>query len=369
MESNCELTLLPDPLGDRIIKEVSPPPHKAIPSKLVFPQHLTVPDWITLKECLTQEARLSKLDLIRIINDFTEIVKKEPNIVKAADPVTIVGDIHGQFYDFLKILEVGGSPELSKYVFLGDYVDRGNFSIEVCILLFSLKINYPDNVFMLRGNHECRQMTTYFNFHNECLVKYDEEVYCRILTAFNSLPLAAIVNSKFFVVHGGISPQAERLDAIETINRFEEIPKTGLICDLMWSDPVDEELEALDLDWEINTKRGCSFNFGAKSLIPYLVNNSMVSVIRAHEAQIEGFKMYRWNKKVDFPSCITVFSAPNYCDVYGNKGAVIKFKSNQFNLVQYSCCPHPFYLPDFQNLFSWSLPFISEKSKLITNIQ
>lgn len=364
---SSDLVLLPDPLGDRVIKEVNPPPHKPIPSKLVFSNigiNSRIPNWVVLKECFTREAKLSKIDLLKIVNDFTEVVKKEPNIVKVADPVTIVGDVHGQYYDLLKILEVGGMPDQTKYVFLGDYVDRGSFSIEVCILLFSLKLNFIENVVLLRGNHECKQMTTYFNFHNECLIKYDEEVYCRIMEAFNSLPLAVIVNSKFFGVHGGISPHADYLENIETINRFEEIPKDGLICDLMWSDPLEEEFEAVSLDWEINTKRGCSFNFGAKSLIPFLVNNNMVSLIRAHEAQIEGFKMYRWNKKVDFPSCVTVFSAANYCDVYGNKGAVIKFKSNQFNLVQFSCNPHPFFLPDFQNLFSWSLPFISEKSKV-----
>lgn len=98
------------------------------------------------------------------------MLESEPNLVRVQDPVTIVGDIHGQFYDFIKLIDpdVGGDPDETKYLFLGDYVDRGNFSIEVLILLLSLKINYPTNIIMLRGNHECRQLTSYFNFRVEC---------------------------------------------------------------------------------------------------------------------------------------------------------------------------------------------------------
>lgn len=364
-----EFELLPDPIKDRVIKDVSPPPHKPIPSSILFPNNSNTPDWLALKSFLTKEGRLSKEDLIKIITRFIEITKKEPNILNVMDPVSIVGDIHGQYYDLLKILDVGGNPDQSKYVFLGDYVDRGNFSSEVVILLFSLKINYPDNYILLRGNHESRQMTTFFNFHYECLVKYDEDIYSRFMDAFDSLPIAAIVNNKFFAVHGGISPKLQELKHLMTLSRFEETPKDGIFCDLVWSDPIEEEVEAIACDWEDNVNRGCSYNFGAKALLPYLSKNNLVSVIRAHEAQLEGFKMYKWNKKVDFPSCVTVFSAPNYCDVYGNKGAIIKFKSNQFNLVQFNCSPHPFFLPDFQNLFSWSLPFISEKSKICLNIK
>lgn len=127
-------------------------------------------------------------------------------MLELQDPVTIVGDIHGQFYDFLQILELGGNPPETKYLFLGDFVDRGNWSVEVLLLLFALKINHPGRVFILRGNHECRQMTTYFNFRAECMNKYDLEVYDRFMDSFDTIPLACLVNSRFLAVHGGISP-------------------------------------------------------------------------------------------------------------------------------------------------------------------
>lgn len=358
-----KIEVLPDPLKDRQVDEVNPPPQLPIPTKILFPNNDNVPDWKELKSFLQREGRVSKKDLLTICEGFIKIVKKEPNVIMIDDPVTLVGDIHGQFYDLLKILDVGGNPEQTKYCFLGDFVDRGSFSTECVILLMALKLNFPDTFTLLRGNHESRQMTSYFNFQSECNVKYDEEIYNRFMEAFDVLPLAAIINNKFFAVHGGISPFCTDVDSIIQINRFDETPKEGAFCDLMWADPIEEESDALANDWEENSNRGCSYNFGAKALLPYLNNNNLVSIIRAHEAQLEGFKMYKWNKKIDFPSCVTVFSAANYCDVYNNKGAIIKFKNNLFNLVQFNCSPHPFLLPDFQNLFSWSLPFISEKSK------
>lgn len=118
----------------------------------------------------------------------------------------MVGDIHGQFYDMVKMLEVGGKPESIKYLFLGDYVDRGSFSLEVLLVLYALKLNYSKTIFMLRGNHECRQMTAFFNFRAEILYKYDQELYDLIMESFDSLPISCLVNGKFLALHGGISP-------------------------------------------------------------------------------------------------------------------------------------------------------------------
>jgi len=361
MKKNITEEYLPDPLSDRVIKQVNPPPHKALHTSLLFPKEDNIPDWKLLRSFLQKEGKLYKNDLILIINTFTKIIKSESNIIHIADPVALVGDIHGQYYDLLKILEVGGNVENNKYCFLGDFVDRGSFSMECIILLMALKINFADTFTMLRGNHESRQMTSFFNFYKECVSKYDEEIYNKLMDAFDALPLAAIINNKFLSVHGGLSPKCSDLSFITNLNRYQEIPKDGLLCDLLWADPFDEEKDALENDWIENSKRGCSIQFGAKALLPYLSENKLLSLIRAHEAQLEGFKMYKWNKKIDFPTCITVFSAPNYCDVYNNKGAVIKFKNNLFNLIQFNYAPHPFLLPDFQDLFTWSLPFISEK--------
>lgn len=359
---------LPDPFEDRVMKDVLPPPHLPLPHAKLFPKK-GVPDWKVLRDHLTREGKLEKADLLELINLFQAQIKSEPNILKIQDPVTVVGDIHGQFYDLLKLLEVGGSPETTKYLFLGDYVDRGAFSIECVLLLCAIKLNYKTTVLMLRGNHECRQMTSFFNFKQECEIKYHLEVYDKIMEAFDCLPISCLINEKFIAIHGGISPDIDKVLDITKINRFTEPPKTGPMCDMLWSDPVEKDEEALTVSWVENSTRGCSYVFGAKAATPFLTKNDILSIIRAHEAQLEGFKMYKWNNNVDFPSVITIFSAPNYCDVYNNKAAVISFKNNMVNIQQYNYSPHPFILPQFMNIFNWSIPFVSEKiSEMLMHI-
>lgn len=148
-----------------------------------------LPDWKALRDHMTKEGRISKEHCHQILNDSLSMLKKEPNLLKLKDPVTVVGDIHGQFYDFVKLLDVGGDPENTKYLFLGDYVDRGSFSVEVVLLVYAIKLNYPKTVFLLRGNHECRQMTAFFNFRIEVLTKYDEETYNLFMDTFDVLPI------------------------------------------------------------------------------------------------------------------------------------------------------------------------------------
>ena len=349
-----------DPFDDRIMKKISPPPKYPMKNKKLFPNK-NIPDWKALQSHLIKEGRLSKSDIKEIINLFKKVIKNEPNIVKIDDPITVVGDLHGQFYDLLKCLEVGGNPENTKYLFLGDYVDRGSFSIEILLLLFSLKINYSKSIIMLRGNHECRQMTSSFNFKKECEVKYDSEIYNLFMETFDCLPLACIINDKYIALHGGISPELKKVEDLNTIKRFKEPPKTGLMCDILWSDPIDKDEEAKKILYLPNKMRNCSYIFGAKAVKPLLEKNKYLSIIRAHETQLEGFKMHQWDQTSDFPFVITIFSAPNYCDVYGNKAAVIKINNNMINIQQYNYSPHPFILPDFMNIFSWSIPFVSEK--------
>ena len=252
--------------------------------------------------------------------------------MKVKDPVTVVGDIHGQYFDPVKLLDVGGDPAETKYLFLGDYVDRGMFSLEVVLLIYAIKINYPKTTYMLRGNHECRQMTAFFNFRAEVLNKFDEETYDLFMDTFDALPIGCLVNNKFLALHGGISPDLKTLEDLNDIRRRKEPPRSGLFCDILWSDPVDDDTGYCDSVFKSNDVRGCSYFFGQEAVNKFFRKNNLLSVIRAHEAQLEGYKMHKWSSKSGFPVVITIFSAPNYCDVYNNKGAIIKFKGQEINI-------------------------------------
>lgn len=194
--------------------------------------------------------------------------------------------------------------------------------MEVLTLLLALKINYPDTVFLLRGNHECRLITQSFNFKAECINKYDQDIYYFLMDFFDTLPISAVINGKFIALHGGISPDMVLLQDLNKINRFMEPPKSGLLVDVLWADPVDTESGHLFKPFIFNEARGCSYQFGADALSVFLARNNLLTCIRAHEVQLEGFKMYKWRSS-NFPQIITIFSAPNYCDSYNNKGAVI----------------------------------------------
>ncbi|ANQ05894.1 Serine/threonine-protein phosphatase [Plasmodium coatneyi] len=356
---------LPNPKNDRQVKDVEPPPAKPLSLELLYPNGTDEPpDYKALRDHLKKEGRIRKEDCLDIIKKVIDIVSNEPNLLRLQDPITIVGDIHGQYYDFLKLLEVGGNPETTQFLFLGDYVDRGSFSIEVLLLLYALKINFPNRIWLIRGNHECRQMTSFFNFRDECEYKYDMVVYYAFMESFDTIPLSAVINGKFLAVHGGLSPQLVLLNQICSFTRFQEPPRSGIFCDILWSDPIDEDKEEHTIQTESyfpNDIRGCSYFFGYNAATTFLEKNGLLSIIRAHEAQLEGYKMHQTNLKTGFPIVITIFSAPNYCDVYNNKGAVLKFDSNTLNIQQFSFSPHPYHLPNFMNLFTWSLPFVSEK--------
>lgn len=362
-----------DTIPDRVITDFDPPPAEPLDEEILFPGKASkkkwLPDWKALRDHLTKEGKISKDSCHQLLNDTLSMLKKEPNLLKLKDPVTVVGDIHGQFYDFVKMLDVGGDPENTKYLFLGDYVDRGSFSVEVVLLVYAIKLNYPKTVFLLRGNHEWRQMTAFFNFRIEVLTKYDEETYNLFMDTFDTLPIGCLVNNKFLAIHGGISPDLKTLDDLNNIKRTKEPPRTGLFWDLLWSDPVEDDSGYCESLYKTNEVRGWSFFFGSEAASKFLKKNKLLSIIRAHEAQLEGYKMHKWNAKSGFPVVITIFSAPNYCDVYNNKGAIIKFKGAEINIQQFNYTPHPYILPNFMDVFSWSMPFVIEKvTEMLYNV-
>jgi len=357
---------LKDPLGDRQKGIVDPPPRMEMSKDFLFPRKEKI-NVDALKKHLSREGHVSQDAVIELLHRTADIFATEPNILKLKDPVTVVGDIHGQFYDMLKLLELGGDPgATTQYLFLGDFVDRGSYSVEVCLLLFAYKVMYPKRVWLCRGNHECRQMTAFFNFRDECEYKYESvEVYDTFMQTFDALPLGALINGKFLAIHGGLSPNWVDVDDAQAISRIQEPPRDGLFCDILWSDPSDsnETVKAANKKEKFsrNEIRGCAWFFSFDATRDFLNKNSLLSVIRAHEAQLEGYKMHKTNEATGFPSVITIFSAPNYCDVYGNKGAILKFNHNTMNILQFHVSAHPYHLPNFMNVFTWSLPFMAEK--------
>lgn len=240
-------------------------------------------------------------------------------------------------------------------------MDRGIFSLEVCVFLFSLKLCFPKEVTMLRGNHESRAMTEHFTFRNEILQKFgEEEIYELFIDCFEAMPIAADVNGDYLCMHGGISQELVNRTDIDKVNRFIEPPLSGFLCDLLWSDPVDDK-DARKYAFTKNVQRECSVKFGLEPVKKVLKQNNFISIIRAHQVQVDGYKMHRWGGTQCFPSVITVFSAPNYCGEYHNKGAVILIENEKMNIKQYKDVPYPFHLPGGIDLFKWSIPFLMEK--------
>ncbi|KAF8664226.1 hypothetical protein AX16_000788 [Volvariella volvacea WC 439] len=357
------------PIVDRACPSV-PSPATQKPTDAEFYQRdengTPKPNHEFLKQHFFREGRLTEAQAIFILDLAIAVMRREENLVQVKSPVTICGDIHGQYYDLMKLFDVGGHWDETTYVFLGDYVDRGYFGIECLLYLYSLKIWYPKRFVLLRGNHECRHLTEYFTFKRECLHKYSVAVYEKCIESFCALPITALVDGRFFCVHGGISPELMKLDDLKKFNRFTEPGSTGLLCDLLWADPIanfgQEQPNAYGSSTFVpNATRGCSYFFTYEAACKFLDRNGLLGIIRGHEAQDAGYTMHRKTPSKKFPSVITIFSAPNYLDVYHNRGAILKYANKNITIRQFNASPHPYWLPNFMDAFTWSLPFVGTK--------
>jgi len=270
-----------------------------------------------LDKCIQQLYNCIKLEeseLKQLCHIVKMILIEESNVQPINSPVTVCGDIHGQFYDLLELFKQGGPLPYTKYIFMGDLVDRGHYSVETIELLFAFKARYPDSIILLRGNHESRQVTHMYGFYEECLRKYgNSNVWRYCCEVFDYLNLAALIDGKIFCVHGGLSPEISMIDQIRLINRNMEIPISGPFCDLMWSDPEDIET------WEISP-RGAGYIFGARVTTQFSYLNDIELTCRAHQLVQEGYK-YHFPEK----NLITVWSAPNYCYRCGNIASIVAF--------------------------------------------
>ncbi|KAI0175939.1 Metallo-dependent phosphatase [Hypoxylon sp. FL1284] len=325
-----------------------------------------------------------------------ELLIEEGNVVTVTAPVTICGDIHGQFHDLMELFRVGGDPPDTNYLFMGDFVDRGFYSLESFLLLLCLKVRYPDRMTLIRGNHESRQITTVYGFYDECLRKYGSaNVWRYCCDIFDYLALGAIVlnasntlsplsdrttsdespdedveievcnadgdmisqflrqsgdqpvergrkspngiqsktgppgtsassssggtvgnpTGAVLCVHGGLSPLIDTVDKIRLLDRKQEVPHEGAMCDLLWSDP--DEIDGWGL-----SPRGAGFLFGADIVKVFNHKNDLSLIARAHQLVMEGFK------EMFDASIVTVWSAPNYCYRCGNVAAVLELSED-----------------------------------------
>jgi len=270
---------------------------------------------------------LPENELKQLCDLVCNILLEESNIQPISSPVKVCGDVHGQFYDLEELFRIGGQVPDTNYIFMGDFVDRGYYSLETLTRLLTLKARYPDKIILIRGNHESRRVTQVYGFYDECLKKYGNATawkYC--CKVFDLLNIAALIDNKIFCVHGGLSPVIKSLDQIQKINRNQEIPCTGAFCDLVWSDPEYVE------DWTISP-RGAGYLFGETHTNKFNLINDLSLICRAHQLVQEGFK-YMFDNKL-----VTIWSAPNYCYRCGNVASILEinsvndYKESLFNAV------------------------------------
>lgn len=289
-----------------------------------------------------------------LIHKTMKVVEEQPIVLKLEAPIKIFGDIHGQYHDLMRFFDLynmptdgpGGDIEGTDYLFLGDYVDRGTHSLETICLLMALKLKYPNQIHLLRGNHEDRWINQAFGFHLECVQRLNEDpdnavIFNTFNDFFDRLPLAAVINDTVLCLHGGIGSSITSLNDIEKIKRplevIHEVTNIDqqLVVDILWSDPTDSDTETGILP---NTTRdptgvGNIVKFGPDRVSEFLKNNNLGMIIRAHECVMDGFERFSGGQ------LITLFSATDYCGKHKNAGAILHL-TNKFEIKPYLIYPH-----------------------------
>ena len=258
-----------------------------------------------------KQVDLKEEEIKFLIDQSLKIIKDQKMLVELEAPLHVCGDIHGQYYDLLRIFEHCGYPGEYNYLFLGDYVDRGKQSLETVCLLLCYKIKFPEKVTLLRGNHESSVTNRIYGFYDECKRRYNVRLWRSFTDLFNWLPVAAIIDEKILCMHGGLSPDLKTIQSIQEISRPTDIPDTGLLCDLLWSDPDKDVLEYDEND------RGVSVIFGEKIVQDFNKKNDLDLIIRAHQVVDEGYEFFAQRQ------LITIFSAPNYCGEFDNSAGIM----------------------------------------------
>lgn len=254
-----------------------------------------------------------------------QIFMHEPTILQLKAPVKIFGDLHGQFGDLMRLFDEYGFPSTAgdityiDYLFLGDYVDRGQHSLETITLLLALKIEYPDHVHLIRGNHEAADINALFGFRLECIERMGDRdgiwAWTRFNQLFNWLPLSALIERKIICMHGGIGRSINFLEQIESLQRPISMDAGSIVLmDLLWSDPTENDsVEGL----RPNARGPGLVTFGPDRVLDFCKKNKLQLIIRAHECVMDGFERFAQGH------LITLFSATNYCGTANNAGALL----------------------------------------------
>lgn len=266
------------------------------------------------KGSICQELNIKEDECNYIIEKAYPIFQKETSLLKISAPLYICGDIHGQYYDLLRVFDILNYPPTSTFLFLGDYVDRGKQSLECILLLLCLKIKYPNKIFLLRGNHESESINKIYGFYDECKRRLSVKCFKKIINLFNMLPISALINENILCMHGGLSKELKTIDQINNILRPTDIPDEGLLCDLLWSDPNETLLEE---DYGKN-ERNISVTFSKKVVKEFEEKNNLDLICRAHQVVEEGFEFFAEMKLV------TIFTAPNYMGEFDNNGGILE---------------------------------------------
>lgn len=254
--------------------------------------------------------------LFSLLEQASKCFSHQPSLLEIQPPVYVVGDLHGNIFDLLRIFILSSPPPASRFLFLGDYVDRGQFSIEIIALLFALLVKFPQHIFLIRGNHEFGAVNAIYGFKSEIERIYSNpNLYERFNETFNWIPLTAKIGNSIFCVHGGISPDLTSWKQLEEIQRPISSCGTDLISDLVWSDPTDETKEYL------SSCRGHGILYGKKALIHFAYKFGIDHIFRGHQVIENGVEPFA-NELL-----YTIFSCSNYRDSSGNRCGLIFISS------------------------------------------
>uniref|UniRef100_A0A914Z7F7 Serine/threonine-protein phosphatase n=1 Tax=Panagrolaimus superbus TaxID=310955 RepID=A0A914Z7F7_9BILA len=267
------------------------------------------------------DIKLDQKELKEICLRVREQFMLEPVLLKLQAPICVLGDLHGQFLDLrVKMMEKLGPPPKQKYLFLGDYVDRGAFSLETVTMLLAMKVRYPKHIYLLRGNHETRAVNKMYGFFDECKRRFPDDKKNELWTlyqhVFNCMPMSAVIGEKIFCTHGGISEDLLSWKQFDRINRPTDITDLGLLTDLVWADPCNETKR-----YEMSP-RGISMVFGQTAVEDFFANLGIELIVRGHQAVQEGYE-FSADKK-----CLTIFSAPAYCGEQDNLAGILAISKN-----------------------------------------